>query len=153
EVAGAANQRFVRKPSQDQVYVTSIDMSKLPTEFEKWIEKDLLKLSTFDVSRVILKDYLVLPTQGGRMQLVQRFDATLDYDNGKGEWTPAEMATYRGRDRTEAKLGDLEELNKQKLNDLRNALGDLKIVDVRRKPEGLGDSLRISADKLPPDQQ
>ena len=37
EVAGATNQRFVRKPGQDQVYVTTIDMTKLPTEFEKWI--------------------------------------------------------------------------------------------------------------------
>ena len=91
EVAGATNQRFVRKPSQDQVYVTTIDMSKLPTEFEKWIEKDLLKLSTFDVTRVMLKDYLVLPTQTGRMQLVQRLDGDLTYDNGKGEWKPEEL--------------------------------------------------------------
>jgi hypothetical protein len=50
-------------------------------------------------------------------------------------------------------LTDFEEVNKQKLDDLRNGLGDLKIVDVRRKPEGLGNSLRVSADKLPPDQQ
>src|SRR5207248_6233535 len=69
EVAGAINQRFVRKPSQDQVYVTSIDMSKLPTEFEKWIEKDLLKISTFDVNRVVLKDYLLLPTAQRSMVL------------------------------------------------------------------------------------
>src|SRR4029077_13535854 len=38
EVAGATNQRFVRKPGEDWVFVTGIDMSKLPTEFEKWIE-------------------------------------------------------------------------------------------------------------------
>lgn len=153
EVAGSTNQRFVRKPGQDQVYVTTIDMSKLPTEFEKWIEKDLLKLSTFDVNRVVLKDYLVLPTQTGRMQLVQRFDGDLSYQNDKGEWIPKEMHTYKGRDRTPAPLGEMEELNKQKLNDLRSALGDLKIVDVRRKPEGLGNSLRVSADRLPPEQQ
>jgi hypothetical protein len=153
EVAGAANQRFVRKPSEDWVYVTGIDMSKLPTDFEKWIEKDLLKLSTFDVSRVQIKDYLVLPTQAGRMQLVQRMDANLTYDNSKGEWKAEELSNYRGRDRVPAPLGDLEELNKQKLDDLRNALGDLKIVDVRRKPDGLGNSLRVSTDKLPADQR
>src|SRR5437763_1137253 len=72
EVAGATNQRFVRKPSEDWVYVTTIDMSKLPTEFEKWIEKDLLKLSTFDVNRVVLKDYLLLPTQRGGLALQHR---------------------------------------------------------------------------------
>jgi hypothetical protein len=153
EVAGATNQRFVRKPSEDWVYVTSIDMTKLPTDFEKWIEKDLLKLSTFDVNRVHIKDYLVLPTQGGRMQLVQRSDSDLTYDNSKGEWKPVSLKTTRGRDSAETPLGDLEELNKQKLDDLRNALGDLKIVDVRRKPDGLGNSLKVSPDKLPPEQR
>lgn len=153
EVAGATNQRFVRKPSEDWVYVTSIDMSKLPTDFEKWIEKDLLKLSTFDVNRVHIKDYLVLPTQGGRMSLVQRMDADLAYDNSKGEWNPTSLKSYSGRNAVDAPLGPLEEINKTKLDELRNALGDLKIVDVRRKPEGLGNSLRVSADKLPPEQR
>jgi len=150
---GTANQRFVRKPGEDVVYVTTIDLNKLPTDFDKWIEKDLLKLSTFDVSNVEIKDYLVLPTQSGQMRLVQRFDAKLSYDNSKGEWKADEMTTYRGREKIPAPLQDMEEINKQKLDDLRNGLGDLKIVDVRRKPEGLGNSLRISADKLPRDQQ
>ena len=87
---GSANLRFVRKPSEDLVYVTTIDLAKLPTDFDKWIEKDLLKLSTFDVSDVEIKDYLVLPTQAGSMRLVQRFDAKLSYDNGKGEWKVGE---------------------------------------------------------------
>jgi Domain of unknown function (DUF4340) len=153
EVAGAANQRFVRKPSEDLVYVTTVDLAKLPTEFDKWIEKDLLKLSTFDVNHVTIKDYLVLPTQGGRMRLVQRFEADLDYVNDKGEWKPKEMFVQRGQQRVPAPLQEMEEINKQKLDDLRNGLGDLKIVDVRKKPEGLGNSLRISTDKLPADQQ
>src|SRR5262245_50037667 len=153
EVAGATNQRFVRKPGQDQVYVTTIDMSKLPTEFEKWIEKDLLKLSTFDVNRVVLKDYLVLPTNRGQMQLVNRSESTATYENSSGTWKPESLKTFRGRETTDAPLQEMEELNKQKLDDLRNALGDLKIVDVRKKPEGLGNSLRISADKLPVEQQ
>jgi hypothetical protein len=46
----------------------------------------------------------------------------------------------------------MEELNKQKLDDLRNGLGDVKIVDVVRKPGGLGNSLRVSESKLTEDQ-
>lgn len=153
EVAGATNQRFVRKPSEDRVYVTTIDLSKLPTEFDKWIEKDLLKLSTFDVTRVTLKDYQVLPTQSGRLALVPRMDADLSYDSSKGEWKLEGMFVYRGQQRQPTGLGELEELNKQKLDDMRYALGDLKIVDVVRKPEGLGNSLRVSSEKLPPEQQ
>jgi hypothetical protein len=153
EVAGATNQRFVRKPTEDRVYVTTIDLSKLPTEFDKWIEKDLLKLSTFDVTRVTLKDYQVLPTQSGRLALVPRMDADLSYDSSKGEWKLEGMFVYRGQQRQPTGLGELEELNKQKLDDMRYALGDLKIVDVVRKPEGLGNSLRVSSEKLPPEQQ
>jgi hypothetical protein len=153
EVAGATNQRFVRKPNEDRVYVTTIDLSKLPTEFDKWIEKDLLKLSTFDVTHVTLKDYQVLPTQSGRLALVPRMDAELSYDSSKGEWKLDGMFVYRGQQRQPSGLGELEELNKQKLDDMRYALGDLKIVDVVRKPEGLGNSLRVSSEKLPPEQQ
>jgi Domain of unknown function (DUF4340) len=155
EVAGATNQRFVRKPNEDRVYVTTIDLAKLPTEFDKWIEKDLLKLSTFDVNRVILKDYLLLPTQRGALTPFHRMDATLTYDSSKGEWKlENDMTVYTGgRQAVPSPLGPLEELNKQKLDDLRNALGDLKIVDVAAKPKGLGNSLRVSADKLPRDQQ
>src|SRR5262245_18639688 len=155
EVAGATNQRFVRKPTEDRVYVTTIDLTKLPTEFDKWIEKDLLKLSTFDVNRVILKDYLLLPTERRGLTPFHRMDATLAYDSSKGEWKlENDMAVYKdGRQAVPSPLGPLEELNKQKLEDLRNALGDLKIVDVAAKPKGLGNSLRVSADKLPRDQQ
>ncbi|MBW8885340.1 MAG: DUF4340 domain-containing protein, partial [Planctomycetia bacterium] len=154
EVAGATNQRFVRKPSEDWVYVTTIDMAKLPTEFEKWIEKDLLKLSTFDVNRVVLKDYLLLPTQRGSLALQHRMDATLSYDSTRSpdQWKLEDMQIYgKGSQPVVSTLGPLEELNKQKLDDLRNALGDLKIVDVARKPAGLGNSLRVNADKLPSD--
>jgi len=155
EVAGATNQRFVRKPSEDWVYVTSIDMSKLPTDFEKWIEKDLLKMSTFDVSRVVLKDYLLLPTQRGSMVLQHRMDATLSYDSARNpdQWKLEDMQVYsNGRNPVPSMLGPLEELNKTKLDELRNAFNDLKIVDVARKPAGLGNSLAVSADKLPQDQ-
>ena len=153
EVAGATNQRFVRKPSEDWVYVTSIDMTKLPTDFEKWIEKDLLKLTTFDVNRVHIKDYLVLPTRAAACNSSSGWTRTCRMTAAKANGRRMSLVGYRGRDRIPAPLTELEELNKQKLDELRNALGDLKIVDVRRKPDGLGNSLKVSADKLPPEQR
>jgi hypothetical protein len=149
EVAGATNQRFVRRGSEDLVLVTSIDMTKLPTEFDKWIEKDLLKLSTFDVSRVMLKTQSLQPTQRGGLDLVRQTEAELEYSGDKGEWKLVKLLN-QGR---EESLGEMEELNKQKLDDLRNGLGDVKIVDVVRKPAGLGNSLRVSSDKLTDEQR
>ncbi len=152
-VEGNPNQHFVRKPKEDIVTVTTIDMTKLPTQFDKWIEKDLLKISTFDVSQVTLKDYAILPTETGRMGLLNRMEAALAYDSSKGEWTLQRMLVSSQGGQREVKLGEQEELNKQKLDDLRNGLGDVKIVDVLRKPAGLGNSLRISPDQLTRDQQ
>ncbi len=56
-----------------------------------------------------------------------------------GENDPAKKPTVI------TKLPEGDELNDQKLNDLKSALADLKIVDVQRKPAGLSGSLK--ADK------
>ena len=48
--------------------------------------------------------------------------------------------------RSSTKLADDEELNTEKLNALKTALDDLKIVDVDRKPAGLSQDLRASDD-------
>ena len=156
--ANSKDLRFVRKPSEDLVYVTTIDLTKLPTEFDKWIEKDLLKISTFDVARVTLKDYLILPAQGGQMAFLPRMEATLNYDSGKAEWalengTMTLFSQQGGGPGQPKGLGDQEEINKQKLDDLRNGLGDVKIVDVKRKPGELGNQLKVSKDKLSRENQ
>ena len=43
-------------------------------------------------------------------------------------------------------MADDEELNTAKIDELKNALDDLKIVDVARKPEGISTDLKASAD-------
>jgi hypothetical protein len=59
------------------------------------------------------------------------------------------MLVYdRSREPKEAPLTDQEELNKQKLDDLRNGLDDLKIIDVARKPEAVGKVLKEGLQNL-----
>ena len=149
EVDGSPGQRFVRKPNDPKVLVTAVDLTKLPTEFEKWIEKDLLKISTFDVSRLTLKDYIITQTEEG-LEKQDRMQADLQYASDKGEWLLDRMQ-IKSQPRApwkDAPLGEQEELNKQKLDDLRNALGDVKIVDVKRKPAGLGNAVRMKSEDL-----
>jgi hypothetical protein len=149
EVAGRPGQRFVRKPSEEVVYLAKIDLSKLSTDFDKWIEKDLLKLSSFDVSKVTLKDYSLLPTQTGTA-LLQRMEAALTYDSAAtSQWTLDKMVVYnREGEAKDAPLTEQEELNKQKLDDLRNGLNDLKIINVARKPESLGKLLKEGLENI-----
>ena len=145
--ASAAGQRFVRKPGEDIVYVAAIDMTKLPVEFDQWIEKDLLQLNALDVSKVTLKDYNILSPQGnGRYGLFPRMEATVAWDAEKGAWKLAQMQRYAGGKAVPDGTTDQEELNKQKLDDLKTALDDLKIINVRRKPPGIDQDLRATAD-------
>lgn len=137
------NERFVRKPGQDVVYLASVDTSKLSTKFEDWIEKDLLKLNSWDITDVRLQDYSVTGSlQQGLFGVTKRFDVSLKWESSKGQWTLDKYFTFRGDQPVAAQMAPDEELNTTKLNDLKNALDDMQIVDVFRKPKGLGADLR-----------
>ena len=142
-VKDAEDQRFVRIPSQDVTYVVKLDDSPLTTKFDKWIEDNLLDMSSFDVTKVAIKDYSIVRTlQGASMQ--PNYDANLSIDDS-GAWSLEKHAVYEGAKPVEKELAEDEELDSQKLGDLRNALDDLKIVDVRRKPDGLSADLKADA--------
>lgn len=145
---GSGGQRFVRRPGEDAVWVVSLDMSKLPVDFDQWIEKDLLQLNALDVSKVTLKDYSVLPVQGG-LGVFPRMEASVAWDSEKGEWKLDHLQRYSSqRQAIPDGIGDLEELNKTKLDELKTALDDLKIVNVKRKPAGVDAELRVTRELL-----
>jgi hypothetical protein len=139
--------RYVRKPGEDVIWVAKIEMEKLPTEFDQWIEKDLLKLNALDVQKVTLKDFNVLRADN-RFIPFPRMDATVAWNSEKGEWQLEQLVRYADRKPVPDGLGQQEELNKQKLDDLKTALDDLKIVKVERKPKGVNADLTISQETV-----
>lgn len=148
KVAGTTDLRFVRKPGQRRVYVAKVDLDKLPTQFEKWIEKDLLKITAFDISKFLLKDYSILPTADGRFGLDRRMEAAIRWDNDGNKWALDKLTLFRGSREIDGELGEQEELNKQRLDDLKFAVDDMKIVDVSPKPAGMGNKLKAEASLL-----
>ncbi len=144
-VKGTQDQNFVRRPGEPTVYVVKIDPGKFPTDFEKWIERDLLKINTLDVDLITLKDYSIVTTQtlaGPRGKLDERFEAQVRWDSDQSKWVLNELVEFRNGERKPTELLATEELSSQKLNDLKTALGDMKIVGVLRKPTGLGADLK-----------
>ncbi len=131
--------RYVRKPNQNRVYVASIKTDKLSTRFEDWIEKDLLKLNAWDIEQVAIADYSVDEL---RRAIEPRYNMLLGFDKKDSKWNMMEFDVFREGQYEPEKLADNEELNAQKLNELKTALDDLKIIDVRKKPAGLGANLR-----------
>jgi len=140
--------RFVRKAGQDPIYRVQIDTSKFTTKFGDWIEKDLLKLSPWDVRRLQLEDYkLVAVESNGRVGVQQDRESKIDiaYDDKQAKWSLVRLESFAGgRDAKEETLAEGEELASEKLNDLKNALADLKIIDVARKPAGLSAELKAA---------
>lgn len=148
-VKDAEEKRYVRIPNQDPVYVVKFDDSSLTNNFTDWIEDDLLQLSSIDIDQVEIKDYTASLGQRG-ISLNRRYTAVVDQDNN--DWTLAKLSEYDEKDPrkepVDRELSGDEPLNKTKLNELKNALDDLKIVGVFRKPEGVSETLKASKDLL-----
>jgi uncharacterized protein DUF4340 len=140
EVPDQSELRYVRRAGQDPVYTVALDTAKLTTKFEDWIEKDLLKLSYFDIKQVEIEDYSV-DILASRQ--VPRGQMTLAYDDSADDkWSLTVDKVIQKEGWVEKGLGENEELDKTKLDSMRSAVGDLKIVDVARKPEGLSTDLK-----------
>ena len=121
------DQHYVRVPGSDRVYVTKVSADSLSTNFTDWIERDLLAVSAGDIKRISIDNYSI---DEARRTKVQGDQLVLNIETGSEQpW----------------KLKDLkeeEEVNKTKLDALKSAIDDLKIVDVERKPELLAKNLR-----------
>lgn len=139
EVKGQPGQHYVRIPDQTPVYVAAIKTDKFSTKFGDWIEKDLLKLNPLELKQVAINDYSVDELQG---LINLRNQITAAYDDKELKWRLVELAEFTGQEFEPVALADDEELNSQKLNDLKNAVDDLKIVDVVHKPAGLAADLK-----------
>ncbi len=141
--------RYVRRAGQDPVYLVDLDASKFTTTFENWIEKDLLKLSPWDVTQLTINDstcsFEIDPASGLMVSQDRKARIQLAYDDKEAAWSLVKLVEYEKGDKSaERTLADNEELASSKLNDLRNALGDLKIVEVARKPAGLSAELEAN---------
>ncbi|HEY2894408.1 MAG TPA: DUF4340 domain-containing protein [Pirellulales bacterium] len=149
--------RYVRSADRDQIYVVKVKTDKFSTKFEDWIEKDLLKLQAFDVRDVELNDYSTadnVSVDGGiQLQVKKRNRIKVAYDDTKSNWKLIEISEFDDKGKPiPGELAEDEELNNEKLNALKTALDDLKIVDVQRKPKGLSQDLKAS-DELVKDNE
>jgi hypothetical protein len=145
EVSGQANQRYVRLADENRVYIVDLDPGKFSTKFEDWIERNLLKLNSMDLKRVEIRDYAFDPGNR-RNPLKLNGEMALDYNSAGGDqaWKLAEDLLFDKDKLVPRKMAADEELDTKKIDDLKLALDDLKIVDVDRKPVGLPADLKLT---------
>ena len=143
EVPDREGLRYVRVGDKEgfkvPVYTAALKTDKLSTKFEKWIEKDLLKLGTYRVGQVEINDYSVDILAGRR---TPRSRMTLEYDDKESKWKLIRDRVFTEQGWEDMKPADDPKLNTTNLNAMKSAIEDLKIVDVAQKPEGLSENLR-----------
>jgi len=154
EVPDRSELHFVRRVGEDPIYSVKVDPSKLSTKFQDWIEKDLLKLSTWDIKQIRVLDYSY--DELARQPRIRGQFAVEYNDTGDTRWKllDSKILNPETGEWTDRTLSDEEELNADKLNDMKYALDDLEIVDVARKPAGLSANLKSTGElKLDPEAQ
>jgi hypothetical protein len=152
---GGTNLRYVRIAGQSPVYVVSIDPSQFSTNFDQWIEKNLLDISTFDIKEFYVDEYsfaveLVMTAVGIVQDMDYKFDGdiTLSYDASAiraEKWSLARWMIFEGPNYEiyrEQQLDEDKELDTETLDSMVSALNDLKIVSVMKKPAELASALR-----------
>ncbi len=152
EVEGTVGQRYVRIPTEDVVYTVELDTRAFTTDFRDWIDDQLLDIRSFDIARVGVHDYELVQQANNSMGLTRNFDATVAYDAAQNRWSLVDYRVYRGGAALPAEMEPGQELNTSFLNDLRIAIQDLQIINVKRKPAALAEALRTETPQLK-DQQ
>jgi len=142
-----AQNRYVRRVGQDQIYSVKVDTDKLTTKFADWIEPDLLNLSPWDIRQMDIQDYSV---DEANRSVIQRGEIWLDYDDAaeKDKWKLTADRKFVDGKWVAEQLPPGMELNTKMLDEMKSALDDLKIVDVARKPVELAKSLKENKEFL-----
>jgi hypothetical protein len=151
EVPGRQGLRYVRKAGEAPIYIVEAKTDKLSTKFENWIERNLLGINSFDIKRLWIRDHSVDQMNNA---LIQRGEMVVEYnDAGEPKWKMIEdrrFVTNKAKP-TEGEwmsipMANDQELNAARLDELKTALDDLKIVDIRKKPAGLSADLKAARD-------
>ncbi|MFN3153701.1 DUF4340 domain-containing protein [Bremerella sp.] len=149
-IVGAADKedpqlRYVRVPGRDRIYLVRLDPTVFSTEFSDWIEKDLLQINPFDVASLRFRNHTMQAASENRITVLPQLDALVDFNAERSDWRLVSLKETSPKDPAQladAQLPAGDKLNTEKLDEIRNSLDDLIIVDVYRKPEQLAEALK-----------
>lgn len=128
-VEGKTDTRYVRFPDKSKKRVYAVKLpGELSKKFEDWIERDLLKTSSYDLEQIVFDNYSV-DEDRGLIVKGDKFDIKKD---AQQKWQLSG-------------LGTSEETNEDKVREITDALTQLKIVGVRAKPAGITAALKTAS--------
>ena len=132
KVDGSTDEYYVRHPEEDEVYIAKLDID-LSTKFTDWIETDLLDVDSWDVREVVANNYSFDELKG---QITNREVTVLSRKTSSDDW------------KLDGLNKEIEEVKKNAVREMVNAIGDLKIAGVRSKQKGLTPELQLDREAL-----
>lgn len=132
KVDGEFDQYYVRHPEEDDVYIAKLDID-LSTKFTDWIDTDLLDVDRDDIVALTLNDYSFDELQG---QITGRDVSALSREKWSEPW------------KLEGLNEEAEEVDKDRVRDIVNAIADLEIAGVRPKQKGLTPELTLDREVI-----
>ncbi|MBP5620636.1 MAG: DUF4340 domain-containing protein [Thermoguttaceae bacterium] len=166
ESSATRDNRFVRFPNEDVVYTVDFlgdsTHEQGTTEFIEfpqrvsfdpldWIDSDLLRISRWDVLYLTVRDYSfsltktkdsVFQQEQVQQEGVAVFKQSVENSLSR-MWTLKRLLRFSPeRSWKETENPDPETAQNETLNNLVEALGALKIVDVRKKPDSVSNCFR-----------
>lgn len=118
-VEGKTGYHYMRVPTQKRTYEVKTE-ADISSNFEDWIETDLLKVTTADLRKIVINSYSI----NERLGRIEN-SSTVTLTHNDDEW----------------KMGSRKP-NADAISDLTAALDKLTIVDVQPKPAGLSADLK-----------
>jgi len=129
-VEGREGYYYVRKEDSNAVYISKLDID-LSTKFSDWVETDLLKMNSNDLTLIEIQDYSI---DEAKMAIKEGETSLLARENSSDPWTLAGLED------------ETKELDTAKVNAMISAMDNLKLIGVRKKPEGISKDLKLSED-------
>ena len=119
-----AGVRYVRLPDQKRVYESKVPY-EVSAKFSDWVETDLLQVASGQLKKLVMNSYTI----DEEAELIKEQEVQTLEKDAEGKWRLQSLAAG-------------EELKKEVVDEMVAALDELKIVDVRRKPESVAKFFR-----------
>lgn len=117
-------QRYVRVAGEDKVYTAKIDVYDLETDFEKWVERDLLKIKADEIRQIVMDPHRVEFKSTQEAGVIPGEQSSISRTDKDAEWVDGAVP---GRKPIPA--GKI--LDQDKLKTLVSSLTDIRLSGVR----------------------
>ncbi len=158
ETEEGSGKYYVRRSTQNPVYVAELDPSKLSVKFLDWIETDLLKIQPSEITSLFALDCSLALNNAGNGETAPEFNHRGQFTLAQHymespDWELVSNLKMFGNGMREMGMPTGKALDFEMLRHVSQALADMRISSVQRKPTEIATAFQHPENmELTPDQ-